>query len=71
MITLELFFRDCLDKVGTAFLGALECLLIAPLLNLGVVAAEEHFGHSPATELGRAGVFGRSKKAVLKRVAQS
>ena len=65
MITLKLLFRDSLDEVGAAFLGALEGLLVAPLLYLGMVATEEDVGHTPATELGGTCVFGGCEEAVL------
>ncbi len=65
MITLKLLFRDSLDEVGAALLGALEGLLVAPLLYLGMVATEEDIGHTPAAELGGAGVFGGCEEAVL------
>ena len=56
MITLKLLFRNSLEEVGAAFLGALEGLFHAPLLNLGVVAAEEDVGDFPSPELRRTGV---------------
>ena len=58
-----------LQEVGAAFFGALKGLLVAPLFYLGMVSAEEHIGHAPATEFGRTCILRRGHKAILEGVA--
>ena len=53
------------EEAGTALAGTLDGLFHAPLLNLGVVAAEQDVGHLPSTELGGTCVFGRCHEAIL------
>ena len=46
-----------LDQVGTPAAGALDGILTAPGVNLGMIAAHEHRRHALAVELGGASLL--------------
>ena len=57
-------------QARTELFSALYGLLVLPFPDEFGIAAEEHFRHLPAVELGRSGVNRRREKAVLEAVAQ-
>ena len=56
------------SRSGRRSAGALEALLLLPLLDLGVVAAEEDLGDGPAAVVGGAGVLGVLEQTVRERL---
>ena len=53
------------EQMGAEPCGALEGLGVLPGLDFFGVAAQQHVGHLPAVEFGRAGIDRRGQKAVL------
>ena len=58
------------EQIGAPRAGALQGLFFLPLVNGGVVSAEEDVRDLPPVVLGGARVDGRCEKAVLEAVAQ-
>lgn len=58
------------EEIGTQPPGALQSLVVAPLVNFGLMAGEENVGDTPAVVVGGTAVDGRCEQIVLKRVAE-
>ena len=58
------------EQIGATLAGSGKRLFLLPLVNGGVVSAEEHVGDFPAVVFGRARVDWGCEKAVLEAVAQ-